>query len=31
MGKTGEEPYNEGNKRVNDAIGLKVPDRVPFL
>jgi uroporphyrinogen-III decarboxylase len=29
MGKTGEELYNERNKRVKDAIELKVPDRVP--
>ena len=30
MGKTPEELYQEREKRVNDAIQLKVPDRVPF-
>jgi uroporphyrinogen-III decarboxylase len=30
MGKTPEELYREREKRVNDAIQLKVPDRVPF-
>jgi hypothetical protein len=30
MGKTPEELYRERQKRVKDAIQLKVPDRVPF-
>ncbi|MBW1799441.1 MAG: hypothetical protein JRJ85_01805 [Deltaproteobacteria bacterium] len=30
MGKTGEAFYNERQKRVQDAIALKVPDRVPI-
>ncbi len=30
MGKTGEELYRERQKRVQDAIQLKVPDRVPI-
>ncbi|OGO18981.1 MAG: hypothetical protein A2144_05365 [Chloroflexi bacterium RBG_16_50_9] len=30
MGKTPEELYEEREKRINDAIQLKVPDRVPF-
>ena len=30
MGKTPEELYKEREKRVKDAIQLKVPDRVPF-
>ena len=30
MGKTPEELYQERVKRVNDAIQLQVPDRVPF-
>jgi uroporphyrinogen-III decarboxylase len=30
MGKTPEELYQEREKRVNDAIQLKVPDRVPI-
>ena len=30
MAKTGEELYNERKKRVQDAIALKVPDRVPI-
>jgi hypothetical protein len=30
MGKTPEELYQEREQRVNDAIQLKVPDRVPF-
>lgn len=30
MGKTPEELYQEREKRINDAIQLKVPDRVPF-
>ncbi len=30
MAKTGEELYKERNKRVQDAIALKVPDRVPI-
>ena len=31
MAKTPEELYNERIKRVNDAIQLRVPDRVPFV
>jgi hypothetical protein len=31
MNKTTEELYKEREQRVNDAIQLKVPDRVPFL
>ena len=31
MGKTLEELFKERTKRVEDAIQLKVPDRVPFL
>ena len=31
MGKTPEELFKERTKRVEDAIQLKVPDRVPFL
>src|SRR5680860_1713512 len=31
MGKTTEELYNASLKRVNDAIALKVPDRVPII
>jgi len=31
MTKTPEELFKERNKRVEDAIQLKVPDRVPFL
>ncbi|MEL7567093.1 MAG: uroporphyrinogen decarboxylase family protein [Dehalobacterium sp.] len=31
MGKTTEELYNESLKRVNDAIALKAPDRVPII
>ena len=30
MGKTAEELYKEREKRVSDAVRLKVPDRVPF-
>jgi hypothetical protein len=30
VGKTGEELYRERQKRVQDAIQLKVPDRVPI-
>ena len=30
MGKTGQELYNERKKRVDDAIALRVPDRVPI-
>ena len=30
MGKTGEELYQERKKRVEDAIALRVPDRVPI-
>jgi hypothetical protein len=30
MVKTGEELYNERKKRVQDAIALRVPDRVPI-
>jgi hypothetical protein len=30
MGKTPEELYREREKRINDAIQLKAPDRVPF-
>ncbi len=31
MEKSGEELYKEREKRINDAIQLKVPDRVPFF
>jgi len=31
VGKTPEQLYQERTKRVNDAIQLRVPDRVPFL
>jgi hypothetical protein len=31
MEKTPEERYNERLKRIEDAIALKVPDRVPFF
>jgi hypothetical protein len=31
MGTSPEELYKEREKRVNDAIQLKVPDRVPFF
>jgi len=31
MAKTPEELYKEREKRINDAIQLKVPDRVPFF
>jgi len=31
MAKAPEELYQEREKRVSDAIQLKVPDRVPFL
>ena len=31
MGKSPEELYKEREKRINDAIQLKVPDRVPFF
>jgi hypothetical protein len=31
MSKTAEELYREREKRVEDAIRLEVPDRVPFL
>jgi uroporphyrinogen-III decarboxylase len=31
MGKNAEELYKEREKRVNDAIALRVPDRVPIL
>jgi len=31
MEKSPEELYKEREKRVNDAIQLKVPDRVPFI
>ncbi len=31
MGKTSEELYREREKRVNDAIALGVPDRVPIM
>ena len=31
MKKTPEELYKERQKRVEDAVQLKVPDRVPFL
>jgi hypothetical protein len=30
MGKTPEELYQEREKRFNDAVQLKVPDRVPI-
>lgn len=30
MDKTPEQLYKEREKRVNDAIALKIPDRVPF-
>ena len=28
--KTAKELFNERNKRINDAIQLKIPDRVPI-
>jgi len=31
MAKTPEELYNERVKRVNDAIQLKIPDRIPIV
>jgi len=31
MNKTPEQPYKEREKRVNDAIQLKTPDRVPVM
>ena len=30
MSKTGKELYAERKKRIQDAIELKVPDRVPI-
>lgn len=30
MGKTGQELYHERKKRMDDAIALRVPDRVPI-
>ena len=30
MGKTGKKLYNEREKRVQDAIALRIPDRVPI-
>jgi len=31
MGKTPDEIFGERQKRVQDAIALREPDRVPFL
>ena len=31
MGKTAERLFNERQKRIQDAIALKVPDRVPIM
>jgi|GEM_PF-6757020 len=31
MDKTPDVLYSEREKRINDAIQLKVPDRVPFF
>jgi len=31
MGKSPEELFAERERRVRDAIALKIPDRVPFL
>lgn len=30
MGKTPQELYRDREKRIEDAIQLKIPDRVPF-